>query len=100
MADTLPDLGSDWGPRLSEAGFSAVTRQDFEIAVDQPLPPEAGRYAQLTLLRTRSRLEGVISADDLAILDAVAGSEGPMSVLHREDLAIRGIRTLWTGTRS
>ncbi len=76
-----------------------MTRQDFEIVVDPPLPDEAGRYAQLTLLRTRSRLEGVISADDLAVLDAVTG-DGPESVLHRGDLAIRGIRTLWTGKRS
>jgi hypothetical protein len=98
-AEVMPDLGTDWGPRLARAGFEAVTRQDFEITLDQPLPPDAGRYAQRWLERTRSRLADTLSAGDLAVLDVITASEGPQSVLHRRDLAIRAARFLWSGRR-
>jgi SAM-dependent methyltransferase len=95
----LPWLGADWGPLLTGAGFTEVTGQVFDIDLTPPLPPAATRYARGWLLRTRARLDGLLGADDLATLDVLTADDGPHSILKREDLAIRGSRTLWTGTR-
>jgi SAM-dependent methyltransferase len=95
----LPYLGADWGPLLTGAGFTGVTGLAFDLSLDGPLPPTAGRYALGSLRRTRGRLDGTLAADDLAALDALTAEDGPDSVLRRQDLAIRGTRTLWTGTR-
>jgi len=95
----MPYLGGDWGPLLAGAGFTGVTGQTFEIDLTAPLPPAATRYAQESLRRSRARLDGKLAADDLAALDALIADDGPHSVLRRPDLAVRGARTLWTGTR-
>lgn len=95
----LPYLGADWGPLLTGAGFTGVTGQAFDLSPAAPLPPAAGRYALGSLRRARGRLDGTLAADDLATLDVLTAEDGPHSVLHRQDLAIRGTRTLWTGTR-
>jgi len=95
----LPYLGADWGALLTGAGFTGVAGQAFDLGLAAPLPPAAGRYALGSLRRTRGRLDGALAADDLAALDALTAEDGPHSVLHRQDLVIRGTRTLWTGTR-
>jgi hypothetical protein len=41
----------------------------------------------------RSGLDGRLSADDLALMDALI--DGPQSVLNRDDLAVRTTRTVW-----
>jgi SAM-dependent methyltransferase len=95
----LPHLYADWSLHLARAGFTGVAERTFEIDLAPPLPPSAGRYAQASLRRTRARLDGVVAADDLATLDAIIGGTGPDGVLHRQDLAIRGARTLWAARR-
>jgi SAM-dependent methyltransferase len=95
----MPSLGSDWGPRLSNAGFASITKRTFSIDVDPPLPPSAGHYAQTFLQHMRSQLDGSIAAADQSTLDTLIESDGPHSILRRHDLAIRGTRTIWTGTR-
>jgi SAM-dependent methyltransferase len=95
----MPPLGSDWGPRLAHAGFAGVTTRTFAIAIEPPLPALAARYAQTFLQHVRSQLDGTIGAEDQATLDALIDSKGPHSVLHRHDLAVRGTRTLWAGTK-
>jgi SAM-dependent methyltransferase len=98
-ARQMPSLGSDWGPRLSNAGFATITKRTFAIDVDPPLPASAGRYAQTFLRHVRSQLDGTIAAADRATLDTLIESDGPHSILRRHDLAIRGTRTIWVGTR-
>ncbi|HET9894794.1 MAG TPA: class I SAM-dependent methyltransferase [Streptosporangiaceae bacterium] len=97
-AAAMPHLGSDWGPRLAQAGFTSVERQDYRIELDGPLPAAAGRYAQLSLRHAMTHLDS-LSADDLATLKVLTDDEGPDSVLRRQDLVIRGARTLWTAER-
>jgi hypothetical protein len=41
----------------------------------------------------------LMAADDLAVLDTLIGDDGPASALHRQDLAIRGTKILWTARR-
>ena len=98
-APELPYLGADWGPLLAAAGFTDVAGRTFDIDLTSPLPAAAARYARQSLRRTRTRLDGAISEDDLAVLDELTAQDGPHSVLRRQDLAIRGARTLWTATR-
>lgn len=99
MADELPHLGSDWGSRLRQTGFAVDAERTFVIDLKPPLPVSAGRYAQLSLQRVRSGLEGRMSGDDLAALDTLIDSDGPDSVLRRDDLTVRAKRTVWMAKR-
>jgi SAM-dependent methyltransferase len=98
-AGVMPDLGTDWGPRLAQAGFRPVERRTFTIDTDPPQPAAAGRYAWLFLRRARPALAEQLAADDLAALDALLAGSGPDSLLTRTDLAVRGQRTAWVGRR-
>jgi SAM-dependent methyltransferase len=99
QAAELPDLGSDWGPRLSRAGFTIEAERSFAIDLTPPLPASAGRYAQASLRRLRSGLDGQMSDDDLATLDTLIDSDGPDGVLRRDDLTVRTARTVWVARR-
>jgi SAM-dependent methyltransferase len=98
-ASELPHLGSDWGPRLSAAGFTVEAQRHFVIDLAPPLPAAAGRYAQASLRRMRSGLDGQLSAGDLAALDALIDGDGPDGVLRREDLIVRAARDAWVARR-
>jgi SAM-dependent methyltransferase len=98
-SDELPHLGSDWGPRLTEAGFTVEAERRFTIDLTAPLPPAAGRYAQASLRRMRTALESRLSADDLATLDTLIDDHGPGSVLRRDDLTVRAVRSGWAARR-
>lgn len=98
-AAALPHLGSDWGSRLSRAGFTIEAERLFAIDLSPPLPAAAGRYAQASLRRMRSNLDSRISADDLATLDTLIDGDGPGGVLQRDDLSVRTARTIWVARR-
>jgi SAM-dependent methyltransferase len=99
QAAELPHLGSDWGPRLSRAGFTVEAERPFVIDLSAPLPAASGRYAQASLRRIRSAVDGRMSADDLAVLDTLIDSDGPDGVLYRGDLTVRNARTMWAARR-
>ena len=99
LADEVPHLGSDWGSRLSQAGFTVEAERPFAIDLTPPLPASTGRYAQASLRRIRSGLDGRMSADDLATLDTLTDSDGPNGVLQRDDLTVRAARTVWVARR-
>lgn len=99
MASEVPQLGSDWGPRLTKAGFTIEAERTFTIDLTPPLPAATGRYAQASLRRIRPSLDGRMSADDLAALDTLIDSDGPDSVLRRDDLIVRTTRTVWASRR-
>ncbi len=98
-AAELPYLGSDWGSLLSLAGFVIEAERPFAIALTPPLPASAGRYAQASLRRMRSGLDGRMSGDDLATLDTLIDSDGPDGVRQRDDLTVRAARTVWVARR-
>jgi SAM-dependent methyltransferase len=98
-AAALPHLDADWGGCLTRAGFTDVVERAVAIDLTAPLPPAAARFVQGVLRRDLEQLDGMLDADDLAALDALVSDDGPHSVLHRTDLAIRGVRTLWAGRR-
>jgi SAM-dependent methyltransferase len=98
-ASEMPHLGSDWGPRLSTAGFVIEARRTFTIDQAGPLPAAGARFAQASLMRLRSGLDGRLSAADLGTLGTLLDSDGPDSVLRRGDLTIHAARTVWAGRR-
>jgi len=98
-AADLPELGSDWGSRLSQAGFTIEAERSFAIELTPPLPAATGRYAHVSLRRMRANLEGRLSEDDLATLDTLLDSDGPHGLLQREDLSVRAARTIWVARR-
>jgi hypothetical protein len=71
VASEVPHLGDDWTPRLTKAGFTIEAERTFTIDLRPPLPAAAGRYAQATLRRIRSGLDGRMSDGDLATLDTL-----------------------------
>ena len=99
VASEVPHRGSDWGPRLTQAGFTIEAERTFAIDLEPPLPAAAGRYAQVSLRRMRPSLDGRMSDDDLAALDTLIDSDGPDSVLRRDDLTVRTTRTVWAARR-
>jgi SAM-dependent methyltransferase len=99
-ADEMPDLGADWGPRLTKAGFAVEAERVFTADLTAPLPAATGRYAQASLRRMRSGLGDRIGAADLALLDTLIDGDGPDGVLRRDDLTVRASRTVWAGRRA
>jgi SAM-dependent methyltransferase len=98
-ATDLPELGSDWGSRLSQAGFTIEAERPFSIELTPPLPAATGRYAQVSLRRMRASLEGRLSEDDLAALDTLLDNDEPDGLLHRDDLSVRAARSIWVARR-
>ncbi len=99
QANSEPNLGSDWGPHLEQAGFAALAKRSFTIDLTSPHSASTGRYAQAYLRRIRPMLEGRMASDDLTTLDVLIESDGPDGVLHRSDLIVRGTRTAWIARR-
>jgi SAM-dependent methyltransferase len=98
-AAQVPHLGSDWDARFAAAGLPVLERRVFTIDLQPPLPPATGRYVRAYLARIRSALDGGLDAADLATLDRLLDEYGPDSVVHREDLTVRTVRTAWVVRR-
>jgi len=99
FAHEMPHRGADWGPHLSAAGFTVEAQRRFDLHLTPPLPAATARYAEATLRRMRTGLDGRIDADDLAALDTLITSDGPDGIGQRQDLSVRAVRTVWTGRR-
>jgi SAM-dependent methyltransferase len=89
----------DWGLRLEQAGFTMVAGQTFTIDLTPPHSISTGRYARAYLRRIRPVLEGRLAVEDLSTLDTLLTGDGPDSLLHRDDLLVRGTRTAWVARR-
>ena len=98
-AHDLPHLGDDWGTRLRGAGFTIESQRTFTIDLPRPLPAATGRYAQASLRRVRSGLDGRLSAEDLSTLDTLIDGDDSLGVLRRDDLTVRAARTVWLARR-
>jgi SAM-dependent methyltransferase len=98
-ASALPHLGSDWSVHLAFAGFTIEAVRTFAIELTPPLPASTARYAQASLIRMRTGLDGLVSPEDLAALDVLIGSDGAEGVLQRGDLSVAAKRTVWIGRR-
>jgi ubiquinone/menaquinone biosynthesis C-methylase UbiE len=87
-------MGMDWAALLKTAGFQVEDERRFDIALRPPLPPGAGRYAQVSLSRAAHRLADALDPDDLAALERLAAT-----VADRDDLTVRATRMVWVARR-
>ena len=95
----MPTLGSQWAPRLAEAGWTVVAEREFLVDLDPPAHPSAGRYARAWFARLSEGLADRLEPDDQATLAALLDSRDPRSLAAPEDLHIRGGRTITIGRR-
>ena len=98
-ARAVPELGSDWAARLAAAGFSSLEERTLTIALDPPPAAATARYAHLWLQRLAAGVGDRLDADDRHTLAVLVDGDGPESVRHRDDLQIRGTRTLTLARR-
>jgi hypothetical protein len=76
-----------------------LAKRAFTIGLTPPHPASTGRYARAYLRRIRPVLEGRMATEDLTTLDRLLAGDGPGSLLHRNDLIVRGTRTAWLARR-
>jgi SAM-dependent methyltransferase len=98
-SEEMPTLGSEWAPRLTEAGWTVVAEREFPVDLDPPAHPSATRYARAWFARLSEGLADRLEPDDQATLAALLDSRDPHSLVNRKDLHIRGGRTITVGRR-
>jgi SAM-dependent methyltransferase len=98
-AHSLPDLGSEWSPRLETAGFAVLSERTITIERNPPHQPATARYAQRWLRRLRSGLMHRLADDDVKTLAILIDGDGPESLQQRDDLQLRGVRTVTLARR-
>lgn len=99
-AEQVPHRGADWGPMLTAAGFTVEGERTVPVNIEGSRSEAVGRYALATLQRVRASVADVLAAEDLAALDRLLDTDGPSSILRRDDLAVRTERTVWAARRS
>jgi SAM-dependent methyltransferase len=99
-AESVPELGSDWSLRLEAAGFTVLSERTFNIDLKTPLPRGTAQYAQLWLRRLRSGLAHRLADDDIEALTVLIDGDGAGSLRQRDDIHVRGSRTLTLAQRS
>jgi SAM-dependent methyltransferase len=97
--DEMPTLGSQWAPRLTDAGWTVVAEQEFRVDQDPPTHPSATRYARAWFARLSDGLADRLEPDDQATLAALLDQGSPGSLVNRTDLHIRGGRTITIARR-
>lgn len=100
QAEHMPHRGADWGPMLIAAGFTVEGERTLSVHLDGAHSEGIGRYATSVLQRIRSAVADTLAPGDLAALDALLDSEGPHSILRRDDLTVRTKRTVWAARRA
>jgi SAM-dependent methyltransferase len=85
-AEAVPTLGAPWASILGDAGWTVTGQHDLVIDEPSPEHPLAGRYA-------RGWFADRLDAEDRLTLTTLLG-DGPLSLLRRTDLHLRGVRTV------
>ncbi|MFW0794096.1 class I SAM-dependent methyltransferase [Gordonia sp. CPCC 205515] len=88
----------DWAPTISAAGFESIDTVQI-VTSPAELPAKAREYAIAWLTHIRSGLADSLSRQDRALLDDLLADDGPSSLRHRDDLAVRSRRTAWIARR-
>ncbi|QUX31808.1 methyltransferase domain-containing protein [Nocardiopsis akebiae] len=98
-AEHMPHRGADWGPMLTAAGFTVEGERTIAVDIGGSRSEAVGRYALSGLRRIRTGVAGELSPEDLAALDRLLDTDGPHSILRRDDLAVRTERAVWAARR-
>ncbi|MFE5730519.1 class I SAM-dependent methyltransferase [Streptomyces sp. NPDC056528] len=95
----VPHRGADWGPMLTGAGFTLDGERTITVDIEASRDDRIGAYALGGLRRIRRGVADVLPPEDLAALDRLLDTDGPHSILRREDLGVRTERTVWAARR-
>ncbi|MFD8520132.1 class I SAM-dependent methyltransferase [Streptomyces capillispiralis] len=98
-AGHLPHRGADWGPKLTAAGFTLAGERTLTVHIEGARDASVGAYALGGLRRLRDGVAGTLAPEDLAALDRLLDTDGPHSILRRDDLAVRTRRSVWAARR-
>ncbi|MEU8791014.1 class I SAM-dependent methyltransferase [Streptomyces sp. NPDC048643] len=98
-AEHVPHRGADWGPKLTAAGFTVEAERALTVNIEGSRDAAVGAYALESLLRLRGTVADGLPAEDLAALDRLLDTDGPHSILRRDDLVVRTERTVWAARR-
>ncbi|MGW0800635.1 class I SAM-dependent methyltransferase [Streptomyces sp. NPDC002692] len=99
-AEHVPHRGADWGPMLTAGGFAIEGERTVAVHIEGSGSEAIGRYALGSLRRIRDTAAVTLSPDDLTALDRLLDTEGPHSILRRDDLVVRTERTVWAARRT
>ncbi|MFJ9655171.1 class I SAM-dependent methyltransferase [Streptomyces microflavus] len=102
-AEHVPHRGADWGPKLTGAGFTVEDERVITVNIDNTdgsRSEAVGAYALGSLRRLRHSVAEALTPEDLAALDRLLDTEGPGSVLRRDDLVVRTERSVWAARRT
>ncbi len=99
-AHHVPHRGADWGPMLTKAGFTVADERTITVNVEGSRDKAVGAYALNGLQRLRHSVADALAPEDLAALDRLLDTDGPHSILLRDDLAVRTERTVWAAHRT
>ncbi|MFG3589872.1 class I SAM-dependent methyltransferase [Streptomyces sp. NPDC047990] len=99
-AEHVPHRGADWGPMLTAAGFAIEGERTVAVNIEGSRSEAIGRYALGSLRRLRDTAAVTLSPDDLTALDRLLDTDGPHSILRRDDLVVRTERTVWAARRT
>ena len=84
----------DWAGPIHDAGMEIIEQRTFDYAIDHDQQLIA-RAAHRWLSRMHTALQDSLSVADLQALEMLLDDDGPQSVFKRNDLAMRGSRTVW-----
>jgi len=99
-AQAMPALGSDWAPRLADAGWEVTGEHAFAIDLAAPAGLRAAEYARGWFARLSHGLTDQLEPGDEATLAALLAADGPGSLSrHAAGLHIRGTRTVTLARR-
>ncbi|OZM83197.1 trans-aconitate 2-methyltransferase [Pseudonocardia sp. MH-G8] len=99
-AEHVPHRGADWGPKLTAAGFTLAGERTITVRIEQSRSDAVGRYALSGLQRMRGTVADALPAEDLTALDRLLDTDGPRSILRRDDLVVRTERQVWAARRA
>jgi SAM-dependent methyltransferase len=103
-AEVMPTLGSDWAPRLADAGWEVTGEREFVIDLRPPAgsrsqAANASEYARVWFDRLSSGLADRLDSGDQATLAALLDRGGPQFLGNRDDLWLHGSRTVTLARR-
>ncbi|MFF3212670.1 class I SAM-dependent methyltransferase [Streptomyces sp. NPDC002886] len=98
-AEHVPHRGADWGPKLTAAGFALDGDRTIKVNIEGSRSEAVGAYALGSLRRLRLSIVDTLRPEDLVALDRLLDTDGPGSILRREDLAVRTERAVWAARR-
>ncbi|MFE7426143.1 MULTISPECIES: class I SAM-dependent methyltransferase [unclassified Streptomyces] len=89
----------DWSALLDAAGLRPHGTRSFLLDLPAPLPEPARDHVVAEFTRRREMLEGVLEAEDIAVLDRLIDPEDPAGLRRRPDVFLLMARTVHLGRR-